>query len=246
MSTRIAVSPRRALTFTGSASSGVGDALPVAAGLAPLGLAVGAAITEAGVPQVSGWLTSPLIYGASAQLAAVSLMGDGAVWTSVVLAVGIVNLRTLLYSAALQEALRQQPRWFRWLAPCLLVDPLFALVSSRRRQLGSSRAVREYYLGAGFAIWACWLPVVALGIFVGPLIPQAIPLAFAAPSLLLALLARAVGTSGGGVAAAVVAAMAFVLAGPLGGLGLLFACAWGTAAGLAVESHRAEALRWKS
>src|SRR5262245_33920470 len=84
------------------------DAMPVIAGLAPLGLGIGAAIADAHISSVTGWLSSPFIYGASPQLAAVSMLGAGAAGISIIATIAVLNARALFYSARLQAAFRTQ------------------------------------------------------------------------------------------------------------------------------------------
>ncbi len=174
---------------------GIRDAVPIVAGLAPLALALGAAIAESGTGNAAGWATSALIYGASAQLAAVTVMGADGTVLAVITAVAAINARAVVYSAALQARFRTQPRWFRAAGPYLLVDPLFALVSGHCDPLRSPADARRYYLAAGLTIWGAWQPLVGLGVLFGPAVPKALSLEFAVPILLIALLMPAVRTA---------------------------------------------------
>jgi predicted branched-subunit amino acid permease len=220
-----------------AATAALRDAGPVIAGLAPLGLALGTTIAEARVANVTGWLSAPLIYGASPQLAAVTMLGAGAAGLSIVATIAVINLRALFYSAGLRDLFRGQPLWFRVVGAYLLVDPLFALVGARRYELRTCSDVRRYYLVAGLAIWAAWLPLVAAGIVLGPALPAAETLRFAMPALLVGLLVPAV--HGRPAMATVAVSAALVVAvGPLGGAGLLAAGVGGAAAGILVESRR--------
>lgn len=135
---------RHPVAARGTVHSAILDALPAVAGLAPLALALGAAVSTSPLPAATGWLTAPLIYGASAQFAALSLLGAGAAAGSVVANVAVVNARVLFYSAALRPMFRDQPRWFRITGPYLLVDPLFALMGTQTDQQTSAREVRQY------------------------------------------------------------------------------------------------------
>jgi predicted branched-subunit amino acid permease len=218
-------------------AAGVKDAAPVIGGLAPLALAVGAAIADTPVGSTTGWLTSPLVYGASAQLAAVTMLGAGAGGLAIVATVAAINARALYYSAALRQAFREQPRWFRWLGPYLLVDPLFALAGARHERTPIPGDLRRYYLAAGLAIWATWLPLVALGIALGPVLPAEAALRFALPAMLVGFLVPAVKSRAAGTAVAVAAGVVLV-AGTRGGLGLLLAGVCGAAAATLIHPRR--------
>ena len=81
--------------------------------------------------------------GGASQLALVTVAGSASLWALCV-AVLVINSRHIMYSAALASAFREQPRWFRWLAPWFLVDQIFALASVRPSHDPDS--FRGYYL----------------------------------------------------------------------------------------------------
>src|SRR4051812_19144878 len=103
------------------------DLAPVALGLAPFAVLIGVTGVRSGVGGGTGVLSSVALLGGSAQLTALTMLADGASPLAVVAAVALVNARFLLYAAALEPAFRDQPRWFRWLAPHFVVDPTYAL-----------------------------------------------------------------------------------------------------------------------
>src|SRR4051812_37370670 len=90
----------RAPSTVASLRAGAVAALPVVAGLAPFGLAVGAAVSASADP-VAAWAGTLLIYGGSAQLALLQLLHEGAsVWSAILVAT-LINVRLMVYSAAL-------------------------------------------------------------------------------------------------------------------------------------------------
>jgi predicted branched-subunit amino acid permease len=213
------------------------DALPIILTLTPVGLALGQAIASANISAVSGWLTAPLLYGASAQLAAVTSISAGATASSVLMSVAIVNSRTLFYSAGLRPLFQGQPRWFRLVAPYFLVDPLFALVTSEQRTFRTPAQLRTYYLVAGAAIWVTWLPLVAAGMVLGPFLPFRPALRFALPALLIGMLAPAL-RSHSRLLAAGVSAGTVAIIGPLRGFSLLVGVAAGASCGAILTRRR--------
>ena len=221
-------------TERGIVRTGILDALPAVAGLAPLALALGAAVSRSPLPALTGWLTAPLIYGASAQFAALSLLGAGAAAISVLLNVAVVNARVLFYSAALRPMFRDQPRWFRFAGPYLLVDPLFALMGARADRFVNPRDTRQYYLAAGLAIWVSWLVMIAAGVALGSAVPNGVALEYAVPALLIGFLVPAI-RANGALAAAGVAIAAVALPWDGGGAGLLVAGMAGAAAGAFID-----------
>jgi len=219
-----------------AAREGFADAVPAILGLAPLGLALGAAIARSHVSLAAGWATGVFIYGASAQFAAIDMLERGAAGVAVVSTVAVINARSLFYSAALRDTLRSQPRWFRWTGPYLLVDPLFALVSERA---GAYRedpgGLRGYYLGAGGGIWATWLVFIAAGIALGSSVPGGPGQRYAASALLIGFLVPAVRSRSSLCAVVVSVALAAAFDGSLG---LLVAGGGGALAGALLDGRR--------
>ena len=215
------------------------DAIQLIAGLTPLGLALGAAMADTGVSAPASLSTSVLLFGASAQLVAVSLLGAGAGVLSTLATITAVNTRLFVYSAVLRNTLGLQPRWFRWAGPYLLVDPLFAIVKVREPELPDAESVRTYYLVAGLALWFAWQPIVALGLFAGPLLPDGLSMEFAGPALFLTMLVPAIRTVAA-FTAAIAGAVTMILLPELpAGFALL-------AAGLAGAAAASLGARWRT
>ena len=202
---------------------GVRAALPLLTALGPLGVALGAAMSSVAVPALTSWLTAPLIYGASVQLAAITLLGAGSGAATVLLTVAIINARSLIYSAGLRAEFRDQPVWFRLGAPYLLVDPLFAVTAGRPAEARGARETRLFYLGAGLTIWSTWLLFVAAGILAGPALPAGLALQFAAVAMLIAMLVPGLRCRSAVVAASLGAALALLAKDLPGSSGLLVA-----------------------
>ena len=92
------------------------------------------------------------IYGGSAQLAAVTLLDRGLGLLAVVLTTAVVNARLLLYSAALGDRFRSQPRLFRWLAPHFIIDQTYLMALSRPTLEGTG--FRRYWGWLGEPCWS--------------------------------------------------------------------------------------------
>ncbi len=167
-----------------AALQGVQHTIPLFVAAIPFGLVLGVAIAETAVPDLAGWLSSSLIFGGAAQLAAVTLLGTGASASAALLAALVVNARHVMYSAALVPKFRGHPAWFRRLGPYLLIDQVFALSTVREDAPAEWRA---YYLGSGVFAWVLWQITVAAGIFLGPVIPDGLRLEFAIPVLFIGL-----------------------------------------------------------
>ncbi len=150
----------------------IGDALrhavPLFIPAIPFALVLGVAITESAMPTAVAWSTNLFLFAGASQLATVSLAAT-ATWVTLVATAAVINLRHVMYSAALSPRFNDQPKWFRWIGPFFLIDQLFAL-SSVRVEL-SSRDWRHFYLTAGIFYFVSWTLTVTLGMLVGSAIP---------------------------------------------------------------------------
>lgn len=215
---------------------GITDALPMFVPAMPFALVIGLAIVEAGINPFAGWSGSWLIFGGAAQLTLVSLLGSGAAAVAATTAALVVNARHLMYSAALAPPYQKQPAWFRWLGPYFLIDQMFALVSLETDS--EPETFRTYYLAAGITFWTLWQITTALGLAIGPVIPEEWNLAFAVPLLFIGLIVLGVDRSSKVVAALVGAGVAYVVAGLPNRSGLLVGGLVGIIAGTIAERMR--------
>ncbi|HXV94034.1 MAG TPA: AzlC family ABC transporter permease [Pseudonocardia sp.] len=212
----------------------VTDMAPVVLGVFPLGMVVGVAAHEASLAAGSGLLTSFLMYGGVANLTALTLAGSGAGVLAVLLAVLIVNARFAVYGASLEPRFRNQPAWFRWLAPHTIVDQTYA-VATGRDDLDDDASFRRWWIAAGAVLGAGWCGAVAAGIVLGPVLPADSPLAIAAPACLVALLVPRLRELPGAAAAATAGVVAAVAAGLPHHAGLPMAVVAGLVAGAATD-----------
>jgi len=215
-------------------ASGGRAMLPFLAGVAPFGLAIGVTVAESGLPHLAGWSLSWLVYGGSAQLAAIGLLSGAAPAVAVVLAVAVVNLRLALYSASLAGEWRGTPLWWRLLAAYLVIDPSFAVAAQSYDGTRSRRRAHLHYLGGALVLWVGWLAVNAVGVTAGAVLPGWLQLGAVGQLYLVSIVvaeSRRPGVVPPVLVAAAVAALAVVL--PLH-LGLVV----GIAAGLLVALRK--------
>ena len=206
----------------------------------PFGLVLGVAITNSAMPTAVAWSTNIAVFAGAAQLATVSLAAT-ATWLTLVATAAVINLRHVMYSAALSPRFNDQPRWFRWVGPFFLIDQLFALMSARTEIRGSEW--RRFYLSAGIFYFSSWTIVVTLGMLAGSSIPTEWRLDVA-PAIMFAGLVVMGVANRPGIVAAVVGAVVCLLAldVPNNG-GILVGAISGVIAGYladVAESRRAE------
>lgn len=212
---------------------GITDALPLFIPAVPFALVIGLTIVEGGINSFAGWSGSWLIFGGAAQLTLVSLIGSGTAVIAAATAALVVNARHLMYSAALAPTYQQQPAWFRWLGPYFLIDQMFALASLETDS--DPDTFRTYYLSAGITFWSLWQITTALGLAIGPVVPEEWNLAFAVPLLFIGLIVLGIDRSSKLVAALAGASVAYVFAGLPNRSGLLVGALAGILAGTVAE-----------
>jgi 4-azaleucine resistance transporter AzlC len=170
--------------------TGLRDMLPVTVAIAPLALVLGVVIDASTVNDVVGVVTAPLIYAGSANFAALSVIDAGGPALTAVLTALIVNVRFVMYGAALAPRFDDQPRWFRWFGPWTIIDQTFALATARAER--GAAWFRGYWLAASLLLGAGYTAMVAIGVVLGPIVPAGIGLDLTIPALFLAMLARQV------------------------------------------------------
>lgn len=214
----------------------VADALPLFVPAVPFALVIGLAIVDSGINPLVGWSSSWLIFGGAAQLTVISLLGAGTAIIAAITAGLVVNARHIMYSAGLAPAFQNQPRWLQWLGPYVLIDQVFALVSLRRGD--EPDTFRTYYLAVGATFWSLWQVTVALGLFLGPVIPEEWNLGFAVPILFIGLVVIGIDRYPKLAAALVGAGVTYLTASLPNRSGLLVGALAGIVAGTIAERYR--------
>ena len=212
----------------------LGAVWPVGLGYVPVGMAYGVLAGKAGLSAVNILAMSLLVYAGSAQLVAVGLFAAGASGPSLVATTLVVNVRHVLFSAAMAPFLAGWSRRALALFAGQLTDESFALHAARFGR-GDRRPGLTLTINA--LAQAAWVAGTALGIAMGDLLGdgRALALDFALPGMFVALLAGQLG-SASRVAAALVGAGLSLAAAQAGftGFGTLAAGLAGAAAGMGV------------
>jgi predicted branched-subunit amino acid permease len=224
--------PRRTDAIAGARAM-----IPLLAGVTPMGLVIGVAVVQSGIPVAVGLATGPLIYAGSAQLAIIDLLRQRAPLLIVMVSVLAINARLALYGTVLAGRWRTTPRWWRALAAYLLIDPSFIIGVDGYQQ----RRGHAYYLGGAVVLWLGWQASIVAGAVIGSAVAPSLELDFVAILYLVAmavLKATEPAVRVGVVAAAVAAAVGALLpihSGPVIGI------VAGVAAALAYPAPRSPA-----
>jgi predicted branched-subunit amino acid permease len=164
----------------------------VAPGLVALsvwGLVTGVAMVNGGLTQSAAVTMSLLVYAGSAQLTALPLIMAGAPLWLIFVAGFVVNLRFVIFGAALHPFFRALSWPKRLLLGFLTVDVAFVVFMPRYAdaQVKGTREQRWYYLGTIVPSWIVWQVTSVTGIALGARVPPSWSLGFAATLALTAM-----------------------------------------------------------
>ncbi|HDS1733740.1 AzlC family ABC transporter permease [Pseudomonas sp. BP8] len=218
---------------------GAQSVLPLTTGIVPFGLITGVTAIGMGMTPLDAIGMTLLFYSGSAQMVVMQLMQNGALPITMVVTALVINLRFLMYSAALAPHLSHLPRRHSWPLSYLLSDQSFALCSLKFASGELGRFAFPYYAGTAVTMWFGWNLAVIAGIWLGAGIPDSWSLGFAIPLSFLALLIpnlRSPATLGAATVGGVLAVLAVDL--PYN-LGLLVASLGGVISGVTIEQLRA-------
>lgn len=215
---------------------GARAAVPWLAGIAPFGFVIGVTGAERDIPVAAAWLTGPLLFAGSSQLAVLELLDDRAAIGVVVLTTVAINLRLLFYGAAMAPHWSgRSPAW-RLVAAAVLVEPTFAIgidAANDERVADPHR----HYLGAAAAVAVAWFGAITLGMIAGGSLPAWLGLGAIVPLFLVGELAARPRSRASLAAIVAGGLVALAAAGMPHHLGTVVAIVTGVSAALVVEAR---------
>ena len=209
--------------------------LPWLTGIVPFGLVIGVSAARADIPTFAGWLTGPLLFGGSAQIAVIDLLDAGAAPAVVIGAALAINLRLVLYSATMAPHWRGMPRWWQGLAASVLVDASVAVGVDGYERATDRRRGHLHYLGGACVLWVAWMTAIAVGATAGARLPGALHLELVIPLFLAGQVVARLTTRAATHAAATAATVGALSVGVPLHLGPMVAVGAGVAAGLRAD-----------
>lgn len=162
------------------------EALPLAIAIAVYGLSYGMLAAQAHFSLISTVAMSLLVFSGSVQMVAVGMLATGVNLASVLLTSVLLNLRNLLYGAALAEGLAPARKRWRWILSFGVSDESFVLGSARFNKHGPDPLYFGVVMGT---FYFSWIVSSFVGAFIGNQIdPQQFGLDLAFPVTFVALL----------------------------------------------------------
>jgi predicted branched-subunit amino acid permease len=211
--------------------------LPLLIGYLPFALTIGLAARSSSDP-LAAWAGALLIFGGSAHLSVIELVGHGSDVTTAVATALLVNVRLTVYSASLVPLWRSAPLVQRLAAAAVVVDPTWMVARQRELRPGTAEERRAFYAGAAVVLALGWSATIGAGIILGT--PQGATsfLGIGTPLCLSAIVAPHLRTAAGLRCVCAAGSVAALTSTWPAGTGLLMAMAVGAAAGTSWRPRR--------
>lgn len=161
--------------------------LPIFLGYVPVGAAFGLLARDVGFSELQAIACSATALAGAGQFIALALMKSGAAAATVLVATTVVNLRYVLFGAALSPYVSGVSLPAQAFLAFTLTDETFAInVDDGRRGTADALSMA----GVGMIAWSGWVTGTAAGVFAAGLIgdPSAWGVQFAMPAMFTALL----------------------------------------------------------
>lgn len=152
--------------------AGASDTVPLLVGAVPFGVIFGTLAAAGPLGPWDGQLMSLLVFAGSAQFIALGLVASHTGLLVIWLTTFVVNLRHMLYGAALLPSVAHLPLRWRALLGFLLTDELFAVMTGRQARHPNLPLSRWYYLGSGVAMYLNWQLCTLAGLSFGASFPE--------------------------------------------------------------------------
>ena len=162
--------------------------LPVSVGLIPWALVTGVALRSEGLSIFEAMSMNVIVFAGVAQIATLPLIVAGAPLWLIGLTALALNLRFLIFSAAIARGFHDLPLLKRLVSGYLLIDGLFA-VCAERMLIEPDRDWRfGYYIAPALWAWGLWQTFVLVGVLGADGLPRDWSLEFMATIALMVLL----------------------------------------------------------
>ncbi|MDQ1236732.1 4-azaleucine resistance transporter AzlC [Paenibacillus sp. SORGH_AS306] len=143
------------------------EAFPLALAIAAYGLSYGVLATQAHWSLWSTIMMSVLVFSGSVQLMIIAMVISGATLPGMIITAVLLNLRNLLYGAALADNLAPASRKYRWLLAFGVSDESFVLGNIRYQKYGAD----PLYFGVVAGLfYGAWVIASYIGAYIGDLI----------------------------------------------------------------------------
>lgn len=162
--------------------------LPIVPGIIPFGAVMGTVSADAHLSFFQTVSMNFLVFAGASQLAAVDLMNQQAAVIVVVATGLIINLRFLLYSAALSPIVQKESFLIKFISAFCLTDQSYAVMTAEQDRFRTNKEAIQFYLGSCLCMVGVWQLSVIGGFIFGNFAPKSLSLDYAIPLSFVALL----------------------------------------------------------
>ena len=155
--------------------SGSRATLPMVVGAIPFGIIFGTLAEQSGLSPFGAIAMSIFVFAGSSQFIALGLLAAGTGPLIIIATTFIVNLRHLLYSAAIVDDVKHLSGPWRAVIAFGLTDEAFATIVDKIRKSDDAwrlRSVQWFYLGSFGTMYGNWILCTIIGITLGELVPE--------------------------------------------------------------------------
>lgn len=167
---------------------GFRSVLPIISGIIPFGAVMGSSFASANLSFWQAMFMNTVVYAGAAQLATTDLMKLNAAVLVVVGTGLIINMRFLLYSAALSPSLKDSSLMVKFFCAFTLTDQSYAAMSANSDHFVTNKDAVHFYMGTAICMLLAWHASVVAGYIFGNFAPSWLSLDFAIPLSFVALL----------------------------------------------------------
>ncbi len=150
--------------------AGARRSVPILISTAPFGLLYGAIAVDQGLSVWQASLMSLTIYAGASQLVGIDLFTKHTAAWLVIFSIFIVNLRHVLYSAAIGRRMERFSGAQKAIAFFFLIDPQFAETERHAEREGG--VTFAWYMGLALPVYTLWNIETVVGAIFGKLIPH--------------------------------------------------------------------------
>jgi len=222
-------------SFRSGAREGFKAFLPLSVGLVPWALVTGVAMRSTGLSVAEAIGMNLIVFAGTAQIGTLPLIGAGAPLWLIAITALVLNLRFLIFSAALAPAFEKVPLLQRMLSGYLLVDGVFAIGAERMLACRDRDWRMGFFLAPSIYAWGLWQVFVLCGVLGADAMPSGWSLEFMATIALITLLVPIARARPMLLAALVGGLTTVMLRGMPLRLGMIVGVVLGIAAGFAAE-----------
>jgi len=174
--------------FRAGAGAGFRAFLPLSVGLIPWAIVTGVAMRSAGLGVVESMGMNVLVFAGVAQIGTLPLLVAGAPLWLIGLTALALNLRFVIFSAAMARGFEGVPLVKRVLSGYLLIDGVFAVCTDRLLREPDRDWRFGYYIAPALWGWCLWQVFVFAGVIGAGVLPRDWSLEFMATIALMVIL----------------------------------------------------------